>query len=86
MPRTFGNVLRGGAVKAALGEDAGGRIDDLRRAAALAGAAPGRGQRENVHPIARSWPALGDREPVFGMPSPVEAIVFCHGGDLNSIY
>ena len=44
------NILCGGAVKAALGEDAGGRIDDLRRAAALARAAAGRGKSQNVHP------------------------------------
>ena len=35
------DVLRGGAVEAALGENAGRRINNLRRAASLAGAAPG---------------------------------------------
>src|SRR6185312_1930633 len=45
-----GNILGGSAVKAALGEDARGRIDDLRRAATLVRAAAGRGKSQNVHP------------------------------------
>src|SRR6516165_1044159 len=57
-----GNVLGGSPMETALGKDACGRLNDLRRAAALARHTPGRRESEDVHvrgPLMALYPPAG---------------------------
>jgi hypothetical protein len=72
-------------MKAALGEDARGRVDDLRSATALAGIAPGRWQGDDIH-ADHSRGRLVGQDGRLSHAYASKAIVFCHGAVLNSIY